>query len=151
MNSTRHKTESGIVVVTGQAQVEARIHTLGAGANLFFSKPVDSRELTAAIGHLLLRKLEKPNAVGPPTLCPARALRGWTWLVMERALRTPKGAVVDWSAMLFGLLRLLMAQGGTATRVPCSPNSIRMTPAVPRGRSRRWFIAPAIASPQRPN
>lgn len=111
---TRQNTASGIVVVTAQDRVEARIDAFRAGADLFFSKPVDLRELTAAIGNLVLRKVEKQNGV-PPTRC-AESAPGWSLLAMERAVRTPKGAVVELTAMEFKVLSLLMVQGGTVTR-----------------------------------
>ena len=112
---TRQNTASGIVVVTAQDRVETRIGAFQAGADLFFSKPVDLRELTAAIGNLVRRKLEKQNADGPPTLS-AESPPVWRLLAMERALRTPKGAVLELTAMEFKLLSLLMAQGTTVTR-----------------------------------
>jgi DNA-binding response OmpR family regulator len=112
---TRQNTASGIVVVTAQDRVEVRIDAFQAGADLFFSKPVDLRELTAAIGNLVLRRREIPDTV----VAPPRSAEGapvWTLLAMERALRTPKGAVLELTAMEFKLLSLLMAQGGTVTR-----------------------------------
>lgn len=112
---TRQNTASGIVVVTAQDRVEARIDAFQAGADLFFSKPVDLRELTAAIGNLVLRKLEKQSADAPPTLSAA-STPVWTLLAMERALRTPQGMVLELTAMEFKLLSLLMAQGSTVTR-----------------------------------
>lgn len=62
---TGQRTASGIVVVTGQDQVEAAIDTLWAGADLVCSKPVDLRELPAVVGHGLLRKLATPT-IRPP-------------------------------------------------------------------------------------
>ena len=112
---TRQNTASGIVVVTAQDRMEARIDAFQAGADLFFSKPVDLRELTAAIGNLVKRKLEKQNAVARRTLS-AESVPVWTLLTRERALRTPQGEVLELTAMEFKLLRLLMAQGGTVTR-----------------------------------
>ena len=112
---TRRNTASGIVVVTAQDRVEARIDAFQAGADLFFSKPLDFSELTAAISNLVLRKLEKQNAVALPTLF-AESTPVWTLLTTERRLRTPKGAVLELTTMEFKLLSLLMTQNGTVTR-----------------------------------
>ena len=77
---TRQNTASGIVVVTAQDRVEVRIDAFQAGADLFFSKPVDLRELTAAIGNLVLRKQEKQEAVLPLNL----VLRCFRWVEGEK-------------------------------------------------------------------
>ncbi len=48
----RRTTDAMIVVVTSRDTLAARVDCYGLGADLFLRKPVDGRELTAAIGDL---------------------------------------------------------------------------------------------------
>jgi DNA-binding response OmpR family regulator len=77
----RERPRIGIIMLTGRDGLEDRIKCLDGGADLYFAKPVDLRELAAGIGSLHRR------------LGAARP-RGWRLERLESMLYTPGGAQV---------------------------------------------------------
>ena len=70
----------GIVMITGRGQLEDRLQGFREGADLYFVKPVDMRELEAAIRNLHRRLRPPPRGSVPtsrwPTIRPAPARTG---------------------------------------------------------------------------
>jgi len=89
----------GIIMLTGRDRLEDRIKGLDGGADLYFAKPVDLRELAAAIGSLYRR-------VGP-----ARP-RGWRLDRLESALHTPDGVRVELTDLELRFLGPLLERPG---------------------------------------
>lgn len=77
----------GVVVITARGRVEDRILGLNAGADLYLVKPLDMRELEAAIGAVVRRR------GGPDPLSP----RPWRLEAARWRLLTPGGTAVSLS------------------------------------------------------
>lgn len=93
----------GIIMLTARDQTDDRVQGLDAGADLYFSKPVDLRELASAIGSLLRRlALSRP---GPE---PAR----WRLDGLRSTLVTPSGVAVALTDNELRFLTPLLDQPG---------------------------------------
>jgi DNA-binding response OmpR family regulator len=94
----RHeRPQVGIIMLTARDQLEDRIKGLDDGADLYFAKPVDLRELAAAIGSLYRR------LAGPPC---------WRLDSGSSRLFTPAGAAVDLTDLELRFLAPLLARPG---------------------------------------
>jgi DNA-binding response OmpR family regulator len=91
----RQACKCGIVMVTSYGRVNDRVQSFENGADLFFSKPVDIRELDAALRSLAGR------IFGPPS-------SSWRFNSLASKLHTPQGIEVPLSAQEFILMRKLM-------------------------------------------
>ncbi|MCG5238656.1 response regulator transcription factor [Azospirillum doebereinerae] len=76
----------GVVVITARGRVEDRILGLNAGADLYLVKPLDMRELEAAIGSVMRRR----EGAEP-------RLQTWRLEAARWRLVTPGGAIVTLS------------------------------------------------------
>lgn len=96
----------GIVMITGRGQVQDRLQGFQEGADLYFVKPVDMRELEAAIRSLHRRLI-------PPEPVPG----GWSLQPLRSALRSPGGVEIPLThnEHLF-LTRLLQQHGEVVDR-----------------------------------
>lgn len=75
----RKNSEVGLIILTARDGVEDRVNGYGAGADIYLVKPVDGRELAAAITSLASRRRESsviPES--PPTACWQLDLGAWT-------------------------------------------------------------------------
>jgi len=82
----RKNSEMGLIILTARDAVEDRVNGYEAGADIYLVKPVDGRELAAAIASLATRRRE--SSIGPGStapLCWQLDLGGWT-------LTSPTGA-----------------------------------------------------------
>lgn len=94
----------GIVMVTARGRVDERVLGHETGADLYFVKPVDIRELNAALINLARRIFKKPE----PT---------WRFSELTSTLQTPQGKVVTLTAQECILMqRLLEAPGRNVSR-----------------------------------
>lgn len=59
----RKNSEMGLIILTARDGVEDRVNGYGAGADIYLVKPVDGRELAAAIASLAIRRRE--SVIGP--------------------------------------------------------------------------------------
>jgi DNA-binding response OmpR family regulator len=74
----------GIIMLTARDQVDDRVKGLDCGADLYFAKPVDMRELASAIGSLH-RRLSVPVAQGD----------NWRLDALKSCLVTPAGVSIE--------------------------------------------------------
>lgn len=75
----RKNSEMGLIILTARDGVEDRVTGYGAGADIYLVKPVDGRELAAAIASLASRRRESTTVpVGPPATCWQLDRRTWT-------------------------------------------------------------------------
>jgi len=74
---------SGVIVITARGRVEDRILGLNAGADFYLVKPLDMRELEAAIGSVMRRRG-----------APAEPARAWRLEATRWRLVTPGGGGV---------------------------------------------------------
>ncbi len=81
----RKNSEMGLIILTARDAVEDRVNGYAAGADIYLVKPVDGRELAAAIASLANRRRE--SSAGPasaPQVCWQLDLGAW-------ALTSPTG------------------------------------------------------------
>ena len=83
----RERPRVAIIMLTARDQLDDRVRGLDCGADLYFAKPVDIRELASAIGSLY-RRLSVPGTVPVP---PSR----WRLDATHACLLTPSGTVIE--------------------------------------------------------
>jgi len=93
----------GIVMITGRGQLEDRLQGFREGADLYFVKPVDLRELEAAIRNLHHRLVLPVPVAGDWSLQPHRS-----------ALRSPGGAEIPLTHNEHLFITRLLQQPGAA-------------------------------------
>ena len=96
----RHSCSCGIVMVTARGRLDDRVLGREVGADLYFVKPVDLRELNAGLLNLAQR-LQKQ---APPR---------WFFSAMTSTLITPRGVKIPLTAHECILLAKLLATPGT--------------------------------------
>ncbi|MBP2232624.1 DNA-binding response OmpR family regulator [Azospirillum agricola] len=92
---------TGIIMITARGRVEDRILGLNAGADIYLTKPLDMRELEAAIGSVMRRwagAREQADASAP--------VRSWQLDTARWRLVAPGGGGVSLSGAEFRLLSL---------------------------------------------
>ncbi|MGE4281763.1 MAG: response regulator transcription factor [Magnetospirillum sp.] len=98
--------DMGVIMLTARGETEDRIRGFASGADLYFVKPVDCRELGAAI-HSLRRRLEGGEA--SVEVAPVRPGAAWTFDRTRWILRTDDAVDISLTsaevAFLEGLLR----------------------------------------------
>lgn len=92
----REHTEIRLIVITAQPADQASAESYEAGADLYMSKPVNSRELAAAVRSLAARL----GSTTAPQRCWSLREQGWQ-------LQTPQGQTLKLSAKQYQLLRAL--------------------------------------------
>ena len=116
---TRRNTSSSIVVITARDTLDTRVACYRTGADLFLGKPVEGRELAAAIESLAARRAgaSLPAVTGAGGAPPPAGGGEWTLLAGQRGLLDPLGTRVDLTPKEYQLLELLVSHaGGTAQR-----------------------------------
>lgn len=95
----RRNCKCGIVMVTAYGRVDDRVHSFGSGADLYFVKPVDLRELDAAIKSLTQRIFGQPGSA-------------WRFNAKTSRLFTPKDIDIPLTAQELCFLRKLLETPG---------------------------------------
>ncbi|NVJ92813.1 MAG: response regulator transcription factor [Methylocystaceae bacterium] len=90
----RNNTNSGIILLSGLSEVEARIQALEKGADIYLTKPIDIRELTAVI-NTLTNRLKKDST------------EKWVLDETKWTLTTPNGIEYKLTTKEFKLISLL--------------------------------------------
>jgi DNA-binding response OmpR family regulator len=98
----REHPELGIVILTARGLLEERVRGLTLGADLYFVKPVDLGELSAAMVNLHRRIAHRKTS----------AVQAWRLNKVASVLETPAGHTVELSALELTLLDRMMAQPG---------------------------------------
>lgn len=109
---TRRNTHCPVVVVTARDTLETRVDCYRCGADLFLGKPVNGRELAAAITSLAGRHRQLAGAV--PATRPECG--HWRLLARQRALMFPDGGVIPLSPREYCLLEQLALADGAPVR-----------------------------------
>lgn len=95
----RRNTAIPIIVMTARDSLDTRLECYRTGADLFLGKPVDGRELAAAIASLAGRRRgEGPSRPAPTADTP------WVLDIPRRALITPSGEAITLTAMEWQLV-----------------------------------------------
>lgn len=93
---------TGIIIITARGRVEDRILGLNAGADIYLTKPLDMREMEAAIGSVMRRwEGARQQADAPPA-----PIRSWRLEAARWRLIAPGGGGVSLSGAEFCLLSL---------------------------------------------
>lgn len=107
----RKHTCMGIIMLSDRTDVEDRIHGYRAGVDLYLPKPVDSRELTAAVLRLKSRLGRKGCAVAKPS-----APESWQLLRRTWQLVTPTGCAIGLTAKEMQFLACIASVPGKPVR-----------------------------------
>lgn len=105
----RQNKSTAIVVITARDNLDTRVECYRTGADLFLGKPVDGRELAAAIGSLVERARSMHRAA-PAT--------DTTWFLDTgaRLLTSPEGQTVALSGKEWVVVKALAEKPGFTTR-----------------------------------
>lgn len=104
----RCNTRVSIIIVTANDSLENRIETYHTGADLFLGKPLDSRELLAAVVAMNRRYVERH---GQDAAAGSRAGNAWQLDRARRQLTSPVGAVFALSPSETIAVELFCARG----------------------------------------
>ena len=97
---TEDPTGPGIIILTAAGETEDRIRGFASGADLYFAKPVDIRELAVAA----IRLAQRLRKIVPARVTPAA--EGWTLSRARWAIESPGG---DWVSLTPKEMRFLEA------------------------------------------
>jgi DNA-binding response OmpR family regulator len=108
----------GIIVITARGGIENRIAGLEAGADQYFIKPVDARELLATIEGLWRRiKVQQVNVAIPLAENSTSNLLAWHVLPAESALGLSDGRKLPLSEREYLLISCLLdAEGAVVSK-----------------------------------
>ncbi|MCB4361071.1 response regulator transcription factor [Quatrionicoccus australiensis] len=116
LSALRHLRQNGnlgIIVVTARGGSENRIAGLEAGADHYFIKPVDTRELLAAIESLWRRMVARSAATeGAKNSTPLASADNWVLEPTAQTLNLPDGRKIKFSERECNLLACLMGAQG---------------------------------------
>ncbi|MDP2098206.1 MAG: response regulator transcription factor [Methylobacter sp.] len=105
----RKNTDMGLIIITANDSINARITGYQSGSDLFLTKPVDCRELAAAITSIATHRNESPSHANIP--------EAWVLERLKRLLTAPDGTQFILTAKEYELLDLLVcAPGETVSR-----------------------------------
>lgn len=92
----RCNTAMSVIIITANDQVENRVEVYRSGIDLFLSKPIDHRELLAAVSAMAARYQERqqPARVADETASGQRPDQTWRLDARHRRLLTPNGRVI---------------------------------------------------------
>jgi len=94
----------GIIMLTARGEVDDRVKGLDSGADIYFAKPTDIRELASAVGSLH-RRLKGRRVI--PTV-----VANWRLDVIKSALVTPSGIEIQLTDNELRFLSPLLAHPG---------------------------------------
>ncbi|CAH2029840.1 response regulator transcription factor [Trichlorobacter ammonificans] len=116
----RNNTAMSVIILTARNAPEDRVRGYDAGADLYMAKPVDGRELVAAIHNVMQRRRERAVGAGDPKM-PQPFQRHWA---LDRAawqLVAPDGACIELTGKEMRFIELLATiPVAAATPVPRS-------------------------------
>ncbi len=108
----RSKTSLGVIVLTARDSMGDKMRGYEAGADHYFTKPLDSRELAAAVGNLIARLSAGRGEPAAPGV--------WLLAPLRRTLTSPAGEVINLSEKETTFLRLAISENGA----PVSRNTL---------------------------
>jgi DNA-binding response OmpR family regulator len=132
---------TGIIMLTARHAREDRLHGYDRGADLYFTKPVDSEELALAAANLArrLRNGKSASAPSPDPVRPPPAPAAWTLDRTLRTLKAPDGPMLQLSGRESMLLEFLAQRKDVL--VPRSDVLEVYADAAPDPTSRRFDVA----------
>ncbi|HEY1723140.1 MAG TPA: response regulator transcription factor [Magnetospirillaceae bacterium] len=105
----------GVIILTAASETEDRIKGFASGADLYFTKPVDCRELAVA-GIRLAQRLRKAPSFDPPAASAQRATASWTLQPARWMLESPAGIAVNLTTKEMAFMETLASANATVER-----------------------------------
>jgi DNA-binding response OmpR family regulator len=104
----RRNTTMGVIILTARNSVEDRVHGYDAGADLYMVKPIDCRELSAAVTNLTAR-------LGDRIFAADQASNSGSWRLVRSAwyLLTPTGIAIMLTGKEMSFLTCLVEADGS--------------------------------------
>ncbi|MDE1146973.1 MAG: response regulator transcription factor [Azospirillaceae bacterium] len=109
----RANTNMGLIILTARSRVDDRLKGFTSGADLYFVKPVDCRELAMAAVNLARRVGTQPEN-GEMQPAPAPSAEAWVLDNARWAIQSPRGLPVRLTAKEFDLVMALTQEPGRA-------------------------------------
>jgi two-component system, OmpR family, response regulator len=106
-NYIRANSSLAVIILTARDAVDDRVRGYDAGADLYLVKPVDCRELAAAVTSLAQRQLVRAEPKPPPAAAGFWSLHLGSW-----RLAAPNGGTSELTAKEMQFLELLAATPG---------------------------------------
>lgn len=106
----RSCTHTAVIVLTASASLDTRVDSYQRGADLFMGKPVDARELAAAVKSLAARHL--PRRESADTAPKPVGVAVWHLNPDHGSLTSPEGTTVRFPAKEFEFVALLGKSAG---------------------------------------
>lgn len=107
----RNNTTMGIIMLTARAAIEDRVKGYGSGADLYMVKPVDCRELAAAISSLAVRLGNRAPEKGQTPAPEFWHLDKQSWRLVP-----PAGPAISLTAREMQFMESLAENGGKPVR-----------------------------------
>ena len=122
----------GIIMLTARAQTDDRVQGMDSGADLYFAKPVDLRELASAIGSLFRRL-----SLGQPGANPV----GWQLDALHSVLITPTGRAIALTDNELRFLTPLLEQAGQVVDRNLLSQALEQIPDAHAGRRMETMLS----------
>ena len=103
----RTYTDMGIIILTARTGIDNKIQGFSSGADYYFSKPVDTRELCATLTNMLARMAARSPAKGDQDDLD----NSWTFNAKGWLLTSPDGVEIRLTTKESEFLRLLEPHG----------------------------------------
>lgn len=114
-NLTETPDGPGVIILTAAGETEDRIKGFASGADLYFTKPVDCRELAVAAIRLAQRLRRAPSFDPPPASSPP-ATASWRLQPARWMLESPTGTAVNLTTKEMAFMQALAAANATVAR-----------------------------------
>ena len=106
----RRETRMGVIILTAREALQDRVRGYDSGADLYFVKPVEIRELNAAVTSLVGRLgLGEEQAAASPAEADPNA---WSYVAVDWGLTAPTGEAVRLTPKEKDLMELLLDRPG---------------------------------------
>ena len=105
----RRNTRMSVIVITANDTLENRVETYSTGADLFLGKPIDSRELLAAVKAMDQRYRERHGAVDRVSDAPLGL--AWKLDIARRTLKSPDDHVIPLNPQETAVCELFCSAG----------------------------------------
>jgi DNA-binding response OmpR family regulator len=111
---TRDHTDAAVIIITATDSIETRINSYDLGADIFFAKPIDSRELASAIRSLSRRHVPRlASSHSRPAAQTARMEeKRWILDICHRRIDSPHDGSLNLTGKEFALIHCLFQGGG---------------------------------------
>jgi DNA-binding response OmpR family regulator len=105
----RKNTNMRIIIFTARASIDDQLAGHQAGADIYLIKPVDFRQLSAAIATLLSRIATSAHFVTETSPATAPVLEAWRLIPLQWTLQTPLGVGIKLTTKELDLMTLLVS------------------------------------------